>query len=298
MKKFIFLFLITTFCFSQEVDIPSENYFWEYNYLQNTEGVIGVKNCYVRSEPSSNSVLKDSIQMGQNITIKENTTKNTNIKGLNLSWVAIEYYKNNQIYTGYLWKGFIAINSVINTENKFITTLDRKFTKKIKQDDYEYDATIFGLSTKVLDINNKLITEKSFTKQLSDSYSSYASVIDNWGLQNLQKIYRFGIGGEACGVPTEYNYFGFTGSELLALPEKYDVGDANAYYHSENFIFPEEKGGQPNTIIKEIFDAENTSVDLSGDVFMVNKKIEYFSWDGKTFKLIKTKKFKPYKEKS
>ncbi len=92
-------------------------------------------------------------------------------------------------------------------------------------------------------------------------------------------------------------YFGWNEKEFVLLPEKYEVGDAGAYYHSEEFIFPKEKGGQPNIIIKNITDAENTDENLDGYTFLVKKSNEYYSWDGKNFKLIKTKKLKPYIEK-
>jgi hypothetical protein len=298
--KHVFILLLVFGCtFAQETEIPSENYFWQYNYTENVEGIIGVKNCYVRSEASANSILLDSVQIGQNVKILKNTITNANIKGLNLSWVSIEYTKNNKILNGYLWKGFLAINSAQNKQNTFLTTLDRKFSKKVIQNNEVDEVTVFGLTVRVLDNNNQLVTEKSFTKQMPESYSSFSSVIDNWGLQNLKSIYRMGVGGEACGIPIEYIYYGFTGTELLALPEKYDVGDANAYYHSENFIFPKEKGGKANTIIKEITDAENINYDSNNnvDIFLTKKTIEYYNWDGKNFKLTQTKKLKPYKEK-
>ena len=297
MKKIILFLLFSNFIFSQE--IPSENYFWEYNYNteNGVEALIGVKNCYIRQDATSNSQLLDSLQIGNKIKIVKNTNENLNIKGLNLSWVEIEYYKNNQIKTGFLWKGFIAINFAISDNLTFITTVDRKFSKKIKQGDYEYDADFYGLTIKVINAKNDILTEKSFTKQFSESYFSYSSVIDNWGLKNLIKIYRLGVGGGACGVPTEYVYYGWTGAEFVTLPEKYDVGDAGAYYHTEEFIFPKEKGGQPDIIIKNITEAENTDDNSENYSFLVSKSVEYYSWDGKNFKLIKTKKLKPYIEK-
>ena len=92
-------------------------------------------------------------------------------------------------------------------------------------------------------------------------------------------------------------YLGWNGREFLELPEKYDIGDAGAYYHTEEFVFPKEKGGQPDTIIKNITEAENTDENLEGYTFLVKKSIEYYSWDGKNYKLIKTQKLKPYIEK-
>lgn len=297
MKKLILFLIFTNFIFSQE--IPSENYFWEYNYNTGSEikTVIGVKNCYVRQDSTANSQLLDSLQIGTKIKVLKNTTENLNIKGLNLSWVEIEYYKNNQIKTGYLWKGFIALGNVTKENTTFLTTIDAKYNKKVQRDDYEYEGDFYRISVKAIDSENQIISEKLFSKELYESHFFQNSAISSWGLKDLNSIYRISFSGEACGIPTLYYYFGWNGKEFLELPEKYDVGDAGAFYHTEEFVFPKEKGGQPNTIIKNIKEAENTDENSNTFDFLVTKTTEYYSWDGKSFKLIKTKKMKPYVEK-
>ena len=297
MKKFILFLLFSNFIFSQ--DIPSENYFWEFNYLNENgmEAVIGVKNCYIRQDASSNSQLLDSLQIGNKIKVIKNTTENLNIKGLNLSWVEIEYSKNNQIKTGFLWKGFIAVGSTTKENTTFLTTIDAKFSKKIKQEDTEYEGEFYRISVKAMDTKSQIISEKSFSKQLSESHYFQNSTTGSWGLKNVANVYRISFSGQACGIPTYHYYFGWNGKDFLLLPEKYDVGDAGVFYHTEEFVFPKEKGGQPNTIIKNITEAENKDDNSENYTFLVTKSIEYYSWDGKNFKLIRTKKLKPYLEK-
>mgnify|MGYP003601202326 CR=1 FL=1 len=297
MKKFILFLLFSNFIFSQ--DIPSENYFWEFNYLNENgmEAVIGVKNCYIRQDASSNSQLLDSLQIGNKIKVIKNTTENLNIKGLNLSWVEIEYSKNNQIKTGFLWKGFIAVGSTTKENTTFLTTIDAKFSKKIKQEDTEYEGEFYRISVKAMDTKSQIISEKSFSKQLSESHYFQNSTTGSWGLKNVANVYRISFSGQACGIPTYHYYFGWNGKDFLLLPEKYDVGDAGVFYHTEEFVFPKEKGGQPNTIIKNITEAENKDDNSENYTFLVTKSIEYYSWDGKNFKLIRSKKLKPYLEK-
>ena len=297
MKKIIFLLLFTNLIFSQEID--SENYFWEFNYMNENgiEAVIGAKKCYIRQDATSNSQLLDSLQIGDKIKVIKNTTENLNIKGLNLSWVEIEYSKNNQIKTGFLWKGFIAIGNATKGNTTFLTTIDSKYSKKIQRDDYEYEGDFYRISVKAINSENQIISEKSFSKELSESQFFQNSAISSWGLKDLNSIYRISFSGEACGIPTLYYYFGWNEKEFLLLPEKYDMGDAGVFYHSEEFIFPKEKGGQTNTIIKTIKEAENTDENTNTYDFLVTKTTEYYSWDGKNFKLINTKKLKPYIEK-
>lgn len=297
MKKLIFFLLFTNLLFSQE--IPSENYFW---YIINSndgenEAVIAAKNCYVREETSTNSTLLDSLQIGAKIKVLKNTEEYLNIKGLNLSWVKIAYQKNNLIKTGFLWKGFLALGSVTNGNTTFLTTFDSKFTKKTEEKNGSYDGEFYKISVKAIDSNHKIIGEMSFIKELYESIFFSNSIIGNWGLKNLSDVYRISFSGEACGIPTYHFYFGWNGKEFLLLPEKLDVGDAGVYYHHENFIFPKEKGGQENTIIKEKIESENIDPDSNDYIYKVSKEIEYYSWDGKNFKLTKTKKLKPYIKK-
>ena len=295
MKKIILFLLFSNFIFSQE--IPSENYFWEFNYLNENgiKAVIGVKNCYIRQEASSNSQLLDSLQIGHKIKVVKNTNENLNIKGLNLSWVEIEYSKNNQIKTGFLWKGFIALGNTTKGNTTFLTTIDAKYSKKVQRDDYEYDGAFLRISIKAITVENEIINEKSFSKEISESHFFQNSAISGWGLKNLNSIYRISFSGEACGIPTLHYYFGWNEKEFLELPEKYDVGDAGVYYHTEEFIFPKEKGGQPNMIIKNIEEDEEVgeAKDGSYTIHEVKKSSEFYTWDGKTFKLLKTIKQKP-----
>lgn len=261
------------------------------------EAVIGAKNCYIRQDATSNSQLLDSLQIGTKIKVLKNTSENLNIKGLNLSWVEIEYSKNNQIKTGFLWKGFIAVGNATKGNTTFLTTIDSKYSKKVQRDDYEYEGDFYRISVKAINSENQIISEKSFSKELSESHFFQNSAISSWGLKDLNSIYRISFSGEACGIPTLYYYFGWNEKEFLLLPEKYDMGDAGVFYHSEEFIFPKEKGGQTNTIIKTIKEAENTDENTNTFDFLVTKTTEYYSWDGKNFKLINTKKLKPYIEK-
>lgn len=297
MKKIILLLVFVSAAFSQE--IPSENFFYEFSYLNENgiEATIGVKNCYVRQDSTSNSQLLDSLQIGQKIRVIKNTNENLNIKGLNLSWVEIEYSKNNQTQTGFLWKGFIAVGSTTKGNTTFLTTLDSKYSKKVKQDDEEYDGEFYRISIKAITSEHQIKAEKSFSKQLSESNYFQNSVVSSWGLKNLSEVYRISFNGQACGIPSYHYYFGWNGKDFLSLPEKYDVGDAGAFYHTEEFLFPKEKGGQPDTIIKNIKEAENTDDSSENYTFKVTKSTEYYSWDGKNFKLINTKKMKPYLEK-
>lgn len=295
MKKHIFFLLFTNLIFSQEA--PSENYIWFYNHVNDNgiEAIIGAKNCYIREEASINSSLQDSIQIGTKIKVIKNTDNYLNIKGLNLSWVEIEYQKNNLTKTGFLWKGFIALGYTTRGSTTFLTTVESKYTKKVKNENDEYDAEFYKIHIKAINSDNQIISEKSFSNQLGESLFFQNSAINSWGLKDLKEIYRISFSGEACGIPTYHYYFGWNGKEFLRLPEKMNVGDAGVYYHTEEFVFPKEKGGKPNTIIKNIEEEEEIgeAKDGSYTIHKITISTSYYSWDGTNFKLIKTINKKP-----
>ena len=245
------LLLSHSILFSQEKS--SHNYFW--NDYDKYVAIIGANNCYVREKPAIQSQLLDSLQIGKNIKVLKAADENTvntdmQIKGLNVSWVEIEYLNNlGKQVKGYLWKGFIAIGSFKNQNITYLTTID-KVEKKTEIEPYE--AELFLITVKIIDSNNTLVGQRTMKKAIGDSHYFQNKAIGNLGLKGLENIYRISFSGEACGIPTLYYYYGWNGKNFLELPEKYDVSDAGVYYHSEDFVFPKENGGKPDVILKKV----------------------------------------------
>jgi hypothetical protein len=290
---FLIIILFSGFGFAQEE--VTHDYYWGYPEIGDYAAIVGAKNCYVREAPDVGSKLLDSLQLGHEVRVVKSSENHLVIKGLNLSWVAIEF-KNSlgESKTGFLWKGFLALHFLKNNQNTFLTTID-KVEKKTESENYQIDY--FSITTKVLDTNNKIIDQKTIQKSIADSYYFDNKLLGNMGLRGLQDIYRISFNGEACGIPSLFYYFGYSGQKFLELPSKYQVGDAGAFYHSENFIFPSEVGGKPDFILKNIEEAVND--DETGEkntfVFDVTKHTEIYKWNGQKAVFVsktKTKKLK------
>lgn len=299
MKRIsLFFLLINSLLFAQVQEIHMENYFWPYDYNLPAEGIIGDRKSYVREKATVNSTLVDSLQIGNPIKILSQSEPNLTLKGLNLPWVEIEYQKGNILKKGFIWKGFIALGESFHENVHFVISLNAKVTKKIKVNDngykYEYDKTFYGFKINVCNLSNQIIATKTFEHAVSDNYYFTNSTIDNYGLKNVICVYRATFNGEACGVPTEYKYFYWDGKKLEFLLEKYNVGDAGAYYYLEEIIFPKEKGGKTNTIIKTINEEVNIGDSITSSKYEIKKSIIHYNWDGKKMKYLKTIKKKPY----
>jgi len=291
MKKivFILLFLISGFVYAQE----NHSMYWLYaknlgysddNHI-GKEGIVGVKNCYVRDLPSTSGKLVDSLQLGKKVMVNTLTTTMQKIKGISMNWVEIQYKSGNVTKKGYLWLGFLAIDFKETEALTFMTVLERINARKDEEDAFSSE---FVLAAKVLDKSNVLLDSKEIRKNITESYYYRQELMGNFGLQNIESLYRISFTGEACGIPTYFFYFGWTGKKLLVLPEKTAVSDAGVYYYSENFIFPNEPGGKPGYIYKVIETGTQPESDNEDDSEMEEEVWkETYTWDGEKATFIK-----------
>ncbi len=294
MRYTYFFIFFYSFCFAQEPVISSENYFWSFEYQLPQNGIIAVKKCWVRTEASLESSVTDTLTVGDSIKVIAQSQTNLLVNNLNLPWLFIEYNKKGRLKKGFIWKGFVALGSASFNSYQFITSLTskRKQLREEKEGDFEHMEYIFTLT--IYDKNFTILSEKTFTHFVSENFTFTNSAIGNWGLPKVICIYRVAFNGEACGIPTEHKYFYWDGKKLGFLIDKFSVGDANAFYHSEELLFPNEKGGKPNTIIKKIIDAENTDESLEGSIYRIEETIEDYFWNGNKLQRVKKIKKKPY----
>ncbi len=289
MKKVVFILLMLFVTLSYSQDEYNHNYYW--NFQNNSKAIVGFTKCYVRESPNINSVILDSLQLGSEVMVKTTSEELFKFKGINVSWVEIKF-KNNfgETKTGYLWKGFLALNFIKKQELTYLTTIDK--IEKFKSGGYINDR--FSISAKILN-NNQFLNQITIKKFLSESTYFENKTIGSLGLSKLQNIYRISFAGESCGVATLYYYFGWNGNKLLLLPEKMNVGDADVYYHSEEFVFPSEKGGRPDLIIKKIEEAE--LIEETSGIYNMTEGEEIFKWNGEKAILFKKSKLRKSKKK-
>ena len=289
MKKILLILMLLFVILSYSQEEYTHNYYW--NISNNSKAIVGFTKCYVRESPNINSVLLDSLQLGSEVMVKKSTEALYKIKGINVSWVEIEYKnKVGETKVGCVWKGLLALNYVKNGSLTYLTTIDK--IEKTKSEEY-YNQN-FSISAKILDKENLLLNELTIKKYLSESSYFENKTIGHLGLSQLQNIYRISFSGESCGVPTFHYYFGWNGNKLLLLPEKMNVGDADVYYHSEELVFPSEKGGKPDLIIKKIEEAE--LIEETSGIYNMKNGEEIYKWNGdkatlfSKSKLLKSKK--------
>lgn len=290
MKKVVFILLMLFVTLSYSQDEYSRNDYW--NFQDNSKAIVGFAKCYVRESPNINSIILDSLQLGSEVMVKKTSEELFKFKGINVSWVEIKFKnKFGETKAGYLWKGLLALNFIKKQGLTYLTTINK--IEKFKSGGYINDH--FSISAKILNNKNLLLNQITLKKFLSESTYFENKTIGSLGLSKLQNIYRISFSGESCGVPTLYFYFGWNGNKLLLLPEKMNVGDADVYYHSEEFVFPSEKGGKPDLIIKKIEEAE--LIEETSGIYNMTEGEEIFKWNGEKAILYKKSKLKKSKKK-
>ncbi len=272
----LFLFILQVLS-AQEEDMVYANGI--FHFEDNKTQKIFTDWTRVRLDPSLNAQIVDSLQTNQQVLIlkKEETVLKLGERGAN--WYKISYEKGDRTSEGYIWGGNLCVGYRNKNGYDFLFGLTKTIKKKDKKYNQDYDQNI--ASIKVLE-GNVLMDEASFETGSGESLSySTFNVESNHKLQNVELTLKAMVSGEACGIASYDQYVLFKDKKLIVLPQLMNVGDADVYYHSEEFVFPNDKGGIPNAFIFKMEEMEKDDKDREKK----KKASKTYVWDGNSFKI-------------
>lgn len=272
------LLLMLQFFTAQENEIYADGIF---GFEQNKTQKIFTNWTRVRKEPDANSPILDSLQSNQTIMVlnKEETIPVLQLGERKANWYKISYQKGDTASEGYIWGGNLCVGYRNKNGYDFLFGLSKTISKKIKELNSFEKQNIAGI--KVMEGNN-LIDEVYFDTGKGEELSSAAFNIEsNHKLQNVEFTLKAMVSGEACGIAGYDQYVLFKDKKLIALPQLMNVGDAGVYYHSEVYVFPNDKGGIPDTFI---FKMEDVEVDEK-DKETKKSSSKTYLWNGSSYKL-------------
>lgn len=279
-------FSATVFCSKAQTAGNTDYYIWNLNAADTTYVFGNMAN--VRTAPDLTATIQDSLLCGTMIIIKEKETKVDAVKGIYAPWVKVQYFIDGKDRDGYLWMGLLPLGNYQEDDLLFLYGIDRIVAKGVEADGYQPPGD-WNIKAKAVEKSGRIIDEYEWAIKEPEITVTQGKLLGDMGLENIADILRLQFGGEACGIPTNYFYLGWTGNKFVALPGKTEVGDAGVYYHTETFLFPKEQGGMPGKIIKLTEEGEaGEQLDKNGDpIFKITKSRTVFKWDGK--KAIKLK---------
>ncbi len=213
----------------------------------------------IRESPGIDSAVLDSLQTNHEILILKKENSVLKLGERSAKWYRVSYRKNGKTSEGYLWGGNLCIDYRNKNGYDFLFGL----TKTLKKKNPDFDGSFQQnyASVKVVEGNN-LLHEVSFETGSGENLNfAGLSLESGHKLKDVELTLKATTSGGACGVPTYDQYILLKGKKLIALPQLMSVGDAGAYYHSEEFIFPNDKGGISNAFIFKMEEMEKDEND-------------------------------------
>ncbi|WP_308003297.1 SH3 domain-containing protein [uncultured Chryseobacterium sp.] len=279
MKTFftiLFVFVVQIFS-AQEDDYVYAN--GVFDFEENKTQKIFTDWTRIRQSPNVISPVLDSLQSNQQILIVKKDETILKLGERRANWYKISYQKGDTTSEGYVWGGNLCVGYRNKNDYDFLFGLTKTLAKK--NPDFDGSIQQNYASVKVME-GNTLIDEVSFETGSGESlsYGSFA-LESNHKLKNVELTLKATVSGEACGIPGYDQYILFRNKKLIALPQLMNVGDADVYYHSEEFIFPNDKGGIPNAFIFKMEEMEKDEKDREKK----KKATKTYVWDGSSYRL-------------
>lgn len=273
----LFLFIIQIFS-AQEEDYEYAN--GVFHFEENKTQKIFTDWTRIRQFPNTNAQILDSLQTNQQVVILKKEETILKLGERRANWYKISYQKGDKTSEGYVWGGNLCVGYRNKNGYDFLFGLTKTVNKKDKQaPEITIQQNIAAI--KVLE-GNALIDEVSFDTGSGESLSfGTFNIESNHKLQNVELTLKATVSGEACGIPSYDQYVLFKDKKLIVLPQLMNVGDADVYYHSEEFVFPNDKGGIPNAFIFKMEEMEKDDRDREKK----KKASKTYLWDGNSYKL-------------
>lgn len=259
MKPFLtILFLCVIQLFSaQEEDYEYANGVFQFE--ENKTQKIFTDFTRIRQSPNVNAQILDSLQTNQQILILKQDETILKLGERRANWYKISYQKGDKTSEGYIWGGNLCVGYRTKNGYDFLFGL----TKTISKKNPEFDGTMQqNIAAIKMVEGNTLIDEISFDTGSGESLSyGTFNIESNHKLKNVEFTLKAMVSGEACGIASYDQYILVKDKKMIALPQLMNVGDADVYYHSEQFIFPNDKGGIPNAFIFKMEEMERDEKD-------------------------------------
>ncbi|QQT24638.1 hypothetical protein [Sphingobacterium spiritivorum] len=283
MKNYILLAFTLIFSFKIHAQQQPAAYALneEYNFWNIDQGATAyviADQAYIRDYPNTTAKLIDSVTVGTAVKILSPGYNGNKVKGFSAPWHEVSYQKNNETKKGFIWLGLLALGQQVDNEgNQYIFGFDRFVPERNETPAY------YSCDVKLLDKTGKLISKYNFHYDYLDQSFFQSKLLPNMGLDGLKNILRLEFAGEACGIPSEYYYVGWNGSEFIDMPKRYTVSDAGIFYYEEKILFPSEHKKEPNMVYKLIEEGQADDPDKEDSKLTITKKQETYIWNGKVF---------------
>ncbi len=255
---------------TNENSVYSSIFKWEVG-----EAFTLVSDANVREKPSTQSTAVTQLPIGSAIKIEKVASDSFTVNGFKAPWCQISYDGGKK--KGYLWGGFIA-TLVLKSQYGFEDTEGLTFLGGVGSWNEQKHQMTMQLRAC---LKNKELAKVEFLTPGDLSFNCKLKEENAGTLKNVFTALTFSTGFEACGYPWGDNLIFYTkDKKLTRILATESISDAGAFYQTEQFILPGDRGGINNYIIVTSDSAEME--DNGKDYEMKNQKysLKLFKWTG------------------
>lgn len=250
-----------------------------YEYAVKSVQVVYSDSAKVRDAAGLKGAITDTLLPLQAVTIV--AKKDDMASGAKrAAWYQVNYMKNGQARTGYLWGGLLAVGKMKLGELQFVYGIEGKF-RPIKDVENDYVPSDSMDVTIGLKAYQKGVLADAAYYDISKEALNGCAIEPKAakGVPGCRSLVVLHFSGEACAIPTYHHYFGWTGRKLIALPPLQEEADAGAFAHGETYVFPTDAGGKPGVLIKKIEDTSYEELPDGKEKEKTTRTQEVYRWD-------------------
>lgn len=192
----------------------------------------------LRTEPNTTSLVLEELKIGEWVKILEKTPFSWPYKGFDSPFYKVKY--NGM--TGYILGGLLSLDRKTVAGQNYFFTYSR-----------EGENTFLNIRT--------LVHGSYMEKKVSLKNPHFSiRILGDKGVPNLDGILYIDYLADASNDEDGGIYLFLNHFNLCQAIELSQITDAGVYYHSEKFIFPDDKGGIPNKVLYKMEKGKNLDV--------------------------------------
>lgn len=247
-----------------------ETFRYVYDFEEGAEEKIFVDKSSIYDMPDIKSHKIDVLNMGQTVIVTKAIDAVSYDKDslYSANWYKVEYRKDNQLKSGYIWGANLCIGYKRHKNIDFLIGAEGVI--------YSDDSKVIDMRIIAID-NDKVISQYKFITVGESLGAVYFHIYDNKGVRGVDNIVYAAISGAACGLGKVSYYLLWSNNSFIDLPAIYSVGE-EGYYEESVYIFPRDEGGVEDKIIMHY---KSMETDEKGNESYNEKKTVYILDNGK-----------------
>ncbi len=237
-------------------------------------------NTLLRLAPSFEALVCDSLAVGKSVEIVERMDEISRKNGFINNWYAIDYYKNKEKITAYIWGGAIAIGWVKQRADNILFLYGIDSLKMKNRGNYEEEVIQLKLNVCT---QNTLLYQLKIMAVGTIYTQTQLSILNRSGLNGVRSVLELAFSDGYCGGVSATMVLFWNGRKL-DLVRLLSNGFSEQEFRYQFWIYPREEGGQKGLITER-----NQSGSFGANrkpIVKEQKDILYF-WNGEQLEAIK-----------